>query len=58
VAIKKAFEYKKSGYYWLKGPCTKTPLRAFCDYQSGSVDYTYIGGLGRGKNMRFVRNIY
>lgn len=32
VSIRKAYEFKKSGYYWLKPGCAKNPMRVFCDY--------------------------
>jgi hypothetical protein len=30
--IKMLYDYKKSGFYWIKSECNKKPLRIFCDF--------------------------
>jgi hypothetical protein len=48
ASIKRTFSYKKTGYYWIHPPCSKMPLRVFCDFTSSKygIPYAFYGSLG------------
>ena len=55
--ILRIFPYKKSGYYWIKPPCSKIPLRVYCDLSNkNSRLYAFFGSTGE-KNLNNVKSL-